>query len=158
MKTPGPGKSRWSGRVLSGGCAVGHLAKQMLGRTPESITVVRPLSDGVIADFELCEAMLRYFLRKAQRPGVRLKPRVLVAVPGCITPVEKRAALEKDLDEYEKKVLMLMLDGVRDTESYAQELGVDHLDSSTQQKAAKRAKDRLVKKLRRFGQRIKKTG
>lgn len=81
-----------SGRILSGGCAVGHLAKQMLGRTPESIAVVRPLSDGVIADFELCEVMLRYFLRKAQRPGVRLKPRVLVAVPGCITPVEKRAA------------------------------------------------------------------
>ena len=82
---------RRSGRILSGGCAVGHLAKQMLGRTPESISVVRPLSAGVIADFELCEAMLGYFFRKAQRPGWRLKPRVLVAVPGSITPVEKRA-------------------------------------------------------------------
>lgn len=80
-----------TGRVLSGGCAVGHLAKQMQGRTPESISVVRPLADGVITDFELCEAMLRYFLRKAQPPGLRRKPRVLVAVPGCITPVEKRA-------------------------------------------------------------------
>jgi len=80
-----------SGRILSGGCAVGHLAKQMLGRTGESISVVRPLSDGVITDFQLCEAMLRYFLSKAQRSGLRLKPRVLVAVPGCITPVEKRA-------------------------------------------------------------------
>ena len=80
-----------TGRILSGGCAVGHLAKQMRGRTPESISVVRPLADGVITDFELCEAMLRYFLRKAQRPGLRVKPRVLVAVPGCITPVEKRA-------------------------------------------------------------------
>lgn len=80
-----------SGRILSGGCAVGHLARQMQGRTPESISVVRPLADGVIADFELCEAMLRYFLQKARRPGVRLRPRVLVAVPGCITPVEKRA-------------------------------------------------------------------
>ena len=78
-------------RILSGGCAVGHLARQMLGRTPDSISVVRPLADGVITDFELCEAMLRYFLRKAQRPGMRLRPRVLVAVPGCITPVEKRA-------------------------------------------------------------------
>ena len=78
-------------RILSGGCAVGHLARQMLGRTPDSIAVVRPLAGGVITDFQLCEAMLRYFLRKAQRPGVRLKPRVLVAVPGCITPVEKRA-------------------------------------------------------------------
>jgi rod shape-determining protein MreB and related proteins len=80
------------GRVLSGGCAVGHLAKQMEGRTPESIAVVRPLRDGVITDFELCEAMLRYFLGKAQRPGWRLRPRVLLGVPGCITPVEKRAA------------------------------------------------------------------
>jgi rod shape-determining protein MreB len=78
-------------RILSGGCAVGHLARQMLGRTPDSISVVRPLARGVIADFELCEAMLRYFLQKSQPPGLRLKPRVLVAVPGCITPVEKRA-------------------------------------------------------------------
>ena len=78
-------------RILSGGCAVGRLAKQMLGRTPDSIKVVRPLNHGVITDFELCEAMLRYFLAKAQRSGLRLKPRVLVAVPGCITPVEKRA-------------------------------------------------------------------
>jgi rod shape-determining protein MreB len=78
-------------RILSGGCAVGHLARQMQGRTPESIAVVRPLSEGVISDFELCEAMLRYFFRKAQRSGWRLKPRVLVAVPGCITPVQKRA-------------------------------------------------------------------
>ena len=80
-----------TGRILSGGCAVGHLARQMQGRTPERISVVRPLADGVIADFALCEAMLRYFLRKAQPPGWRLKPRVLIGVPGCITPVEKRA-------------------------------------------------------------------
>lgn len=81
-----------TGKILSGGCAVGHLAKQMEGRTPESISVVRPLQNGVITDFELCEAMLRYLLGKAQRPGWRLRPRVLVGVPGCITPVEKRAA------------------------------------------------------------------
>ncbi len=78
-------------RILSGGCAVGHLARQMQGRTPQSIAVVRPLADGVIADFELCEAMLRYFIRKAQRQGRVARPRVVVAVPGCITPVEKRA-------------------------------------------------------------------
>ena len=82
---------RGTGRILSGGCAVGHLARQMQGRTPERIAVVRPLADGVIADFALCEAMLRYFLRKAQPPGWRRKPRVLVGVPGSITPVEKRA-------------------------------------------------------------------
>src|SRR3990170_6111005 len=70
-----------TGRILSGGCAVGHLAKQMEGRTPESIAVVRPPRDGVITDFELCEAMLRYFLRKAQRPGWRLRPRGVGGVP-----------------------------------------------------------------------------
>jgi len=80
-----------SGRIFSGGCAVGHLARQLLGRTSQSISVVRPLKAGVITDFELCEAMLRYFMRKARRHGWQLKPRVLVAVPGCITPVEKRA-------------------------------------------------------------------
>jgi len=83
--------ARGSGRILSGGCAVGHLVRQMLGRTPDSIRVVRPLRDGVITDFAQCEAMLHYFLRKAQPTGVRRKPRVLVTVPGCITPVERRA-------------------------------------------------------------------
>ena len=79
------------GQDLSGGCAIGHLARQMLGRTPESVSVVRPMREGVITDFELCETMLRYFLRKAQRRRWSLRPRVLVAVPGSITPVEKRA-------------------------------------------------------------------
>ena len=96
-----------SGRILSGGCAVGHLAKQMQGRTPESISVVRPLADGVITDFELCEAMLRYFLRKAQRPGMRLRPRVLVAAPGCITPVEKRAVFNSTQRAGARQVFLL---------------------------------------------------
>ncbi len=80
-----------STQILSGGCAVGHLAKQMLGRTPDSIHVVRPLRNGVIADFQLCEAMLRYFLRKAQRGAWSPRPRVLISVPASITPVERRA-------------------------------------------------------------------
>lgn len=78
-------------RVLGRGTAVGKLAKQMLGRTPDSITAVRPLQDGVITDFELCEAMLRYFIRKAVRQSHGFRPRVVIAVPGGITPVEKRA-------------------------------------------------------------------
>jgi len=78
-------------RVLGKGTAVGKLAKQMLGRTPDSITAVRPIKDGVITDFELCEAMLRYFIQKASRQSAGLKPRVVIAVPGGITPVEKRA-------------------------------------------------------------------
>ena len=77
--------------VLGRGTAVGKLARQMLGRTPDSITAVRPLQDGVITDFELCEAMLKYFIQKASHQGMGLKPRVVIAVPGGITPVEKRA-------------------------------------------------------------------
>lgn len=80
-----------TGRILSGGCAVGQLARQMLGRTPDSVSVVRPLRDGVITDFELCEAMLGYLMRKARRQRFGPRPRVLIGVPGCITRVEKRA-------------------------------------------------------------------
>ena len=98
---------RRTNRVLSGGCAVGHLARQMWGRTPDSIAVVRPLANGVIADFELCEAMLRYFLRKAQPAGLRLKPRVLVTVPGCITPVEKRAVFNSTLRAGARQVFLV---------------------------------------------------
>ena len=97
-------------RILSGGCAVGHLARQMLGRTPDSIAVVRPLAGGVITDFELCEAMLRYFFRKAQRAGVlRMRPRVLVAVPGSITPVEKRAVINSTQRAGARQVFLLAM-------------------------------------------------
>ncbi|MCA9099153.1 MAG: rod shape-determining protein [Planctomycetaceae bacterium] len=78
-------------RVLGQGTAVGKLARQMLGRTPDSITAVRPIKDGVITDFELCESMLRYFIQKATRQARGFRPRVVIAVPGGITPVEKRA-------------------------------------------------------------------
>lgn len=80
-----------SRKILGKGTAVGKLAKQMLGRTPDSITAVRPLKDGVITDFELCESMLRYFIHKARHHSRGLRPRVVIAVPGSITPVEKRA-------------------------------------------------------------------
>jgi rod shape-determining protein MreB len=78
-------------KVLGRGTAVGKLARQMLGRTPDSITAVRPLQDGVITDFELCEAMLRYFINKASHRTGGLRPRVVIAIPGSITAVEKRA-------------------------------------------------------------------
>jgi len=78
-------------RVVAGGRAVGHLARQMLGRAPASISVVRPLAAGVVTDFELCETMLRYFFAKVQRGAWSRGPRVLLTVPGSITPVEKRA-------------------------------------------------------------------
>jgi rod shape-determining protein MreB len=84
---------RGTGRILSGGAAVGQLARQMQGHTPHSIAVVRPLAQGAVADVELCQAMLRCFLGKVQRSGLRLRPRTLVAVPSGITPVERRAVL-----------------------------------------------------------------
>lgn len=76
--------------------AVGADAKEMLGRTPGSIIAMRPLKDGVIADFDVTEAMLRYFISRAQ--GKRIpchpKPRVVVCVPSGVTSVEKRAVFE----------------------------------------------------------------
>lgn len=80
-----------SRQVAGKGAAVGTLAHQMLGRTPDSISAVRPLKHGVISDFELTEAMLRCFIGKAARRVPGLKPRVVIAVPGGITAVEKRA-------------------------------------------------------------------
>ncbi len=74
--------------------AVGKEAKEMLGRTPDTIVAKRPLKDGVIADYRTTEAMLRYFINKALG-GVRLfRPEVMVAVPGGITPTERRAVID----------------------------------------------------------------
>ncbi|MBN2054493.1 rod shape-determining protein [bacterium] len=71
--------------------AVGREAKQMLGRTPGNIVAIRPLKDGVIADFEVTEKMLRYFIRKVHNRKVLLRPRIIICVPSGITPVEKKA-------------------------------------------------------------------
>ena len=80
---------------LQNGAAVGLVAKEMLGKTPGSISAIRPMKDGVIADFDITEEMLSYFIKKAHRRrsmfGVR--PRVVIAVPTGITAVEKRAVL-----------------------------------------------------------------
>lgn len=71
--------------------AVGLEAKQMLGKTPDHITAVRPLKDGVIADFQITEMMLREFIRKSQKKKLFIRPRIVIAVPSGITEVEKRA-------------------------------------------------------------------
>ncbi len=71
--------------------AVGEEAKRMLGRTPGNIIATRPMKDGVIADFDVTEAMLRYFIRKIYRRKQIINPRVVIAVPSGITEVEKRA-------------------------------------------------------------------
>lgn len=80
-------------QVLGRGAAVGKLARQMLGRTPENIQAVQPIQHGVITDFELCEALLRYFLQKAGAGGWSGRPTVWITAPGKMTPVETRALL-----------------------------------------------------------------
>ncbi len=77
--------------VLRNGNAVGLVAKEMLGKTPGSISAIRPLKDGVIADFDITEAMLSYFIRKVHGRSRFVKPRVVISVPSGITAVEKRA-------------------------------------------------------------------
>jgi rod shape-determining protein MreB len=74
--------------------AVGKAAKEMLGRTPGTIQAVRPLRDGVIADFEITEAMLRYFIKRAHDRSTLVQPRIIICVPFGITEVEKRAVKE----------------------------------------------------------------
>ena len=74
--------------------AVGKEAKLMLGRTPGNIAAIRPMKDGVIADFEISEAMLRYFIRKVHQRSRLVRPRIIIGVPSGITPVEKRAVRE----------------------------------------------------------------
>jgi rod shape-determining protein MreB and related proteins len=74
--------------------AVGREAKEMLGRTPGNIEAIRPLRDGVIADFEITEAMLRYFIARAHNRRGLVKPRIIICVPFGITEVEKRAVRE----------------------------------------------------------------
>ncbi|MBH54179.1 MAG: rod shape-determining protein [Opitutaceae bacterium] len=87
--------------------AVGLEAKKMLGRTPGNITALRPMRDGVIADFEITEAMLRYFIKKVHSNMSVVPPRVVVAVPSGITEVERRAVRESAVHAGARDVLLL---------------------------------------------------
>jgi len=98
QRLPGGGK-----RVL----AVGHEAKEMLGRTPGNIVAIRPMKDGVIADFEVTEAMLRYFIQKAHHRRTLVRPRVIVCVPSGITEVEKRAVRDSALAASAREVYLI---------------------------------------------------
>lgn len=81
---------RGTGNVL----AVGEEAKRMIGRTPGNIVAIRPLKDGVIADFDVTQSMLRYFIEKSISKGFLIRPRVVVGVPSGVTAVEARAVRE----------------------------------------------------------------
>ena len=74
--------------------AVGKEAKEMLGRTPSDIVVIRPMADGVIADFDSTEIMLKHFIRKVHKRRSLVRPRIMISVPSGVTPVEKRAVRE----------------------------------------------------------------
>ncbi len=74
--------------------AVGQEAKMMFGRTPGDIVAIRPMEEGVIADFEITEAMLRHFIRKVHKRRRFVRPRIIICVPSGITQVEKRAVRE----------------------------------------------------------------
>lgn len=87
--------------------AVGEEAKRMLGRTPGNITAIRPLKDGVIADFEITEAMLRHFITKAHGKRGLIRPRVVIAVPSGITEVEKRAVKDSALHAGAREVYLI---------------------------------------------------
>src|SRR5512140_2795767 len=76
---------RGTNRVLQNGNAVGLVAKEMLGKTPGSISAIRPMKDGVIADFDITEAMLSYFIRKVHRGRTLIRPRVVISIPSGIT-------------------------------------------------------------------------
>ena len=87
--------------------AVGEEAKRMLGRTPGNILAIRPMKDGVIADFDITEAMLRYFIRKVHSNAFRGAPRVIIAIPSGITEVEKRAVKESATHAGAREVLTI---------------------------------------------------
>jgi rod shape-determining protein MreB len=87
--------------------AVGADAKSMLGKTPDHIEAIRPLKDGVIADFEITEMMLREFIRKSQKKKLFIRPRIVIAVPSGITEVEKRAVRDSAEHAGAREVLLI---------------------------------------------------
>ena len=87
--------------------AVGSEAKRMLGRAPGNIRAIRPMKDGVIADFEVTEAMLRYFISKVHNQRRLVRPRIMICVPTGITQVEKRAVKESALSAGAREVFLI---------------------------------------------------
>jgi rod shape-determining protein MreB len=87
--------------------AVGKEAKEMLGRTPGNIVAIRPMKDGVIADFEVTEAMMRYFITRAHNRQTLVKPRIIICVPSGITEVEKRAVRDSALAAGAREVFLI---------------------------------------------------
>src|SRR6202140_2435961 len=98
--------------------AVGHKAKAMLGKTPRNIIAVRPMKDGVIADFEIAEGMLKALIKRVTPSSVLFRPKILIAVPSGITGVEKRAVEDSALHAGAQEVILI-------EEAMAAAIGVD---------------------------------
>ena len=92
-----------SNRVL----AIGEEARRMLGRTPGNIVAIRPLREGVIADYDTTESMLRHFIRKVAGKSLFFKPRIMVCIPSGVTTVEKRAVLEAAMQAGARKTYLI---------------------------------------------------
>jgi len=113
--------------VLNNGEAVGLIAREMLGKTPGSISAIRPLKDGVISDFEITEAMLGYFIRKVHGRGGLVRPRVVIAVPSGITAVERRAVIDSAERAGARRVYLSLAD-IATSESIR--IGGDDMDEA----------------------------
>lgn len=87
--------------------AVGEAAKDMIGRTPGNIVAIRPMKDGVIADFDITQSMIKYFIKKAMSAGMFSKPRVVICVPSGVTEVEKRAVEDATLQAGAKEAYLI---------------------------------------------------
>jgi rod shape-determining protein MreB len=87
--------------------AVGKDAKEMLGRTPGNIVAIRPMKDGVIADFEITEKMLSYFIRRAHNRNTLVRPRIIIGIPSEVTQVEKRAVKDSALKAKASEVYLV---------------------------------------------------
>ena len=87
--------------------AVGHEAKEMVGKTPGSILAVRPMKDGVIADFDMTEKMIRHFIEKAHRRKALMRPRIIVCVPYGLTGVERKAVRESAISAGAREVFLI---------------------------------------------------
>ena len=95
--------NRYSREILS----VGNDAKEMVGRTPDSIIAARPLSEGVISDFSMTYKLIKFFLKKVLKNGMFVKPRVVACVPSGVTDVEKRAVEDAVMQSGAKEVYII---------------------------------------------------
>ena len=87
--------------------AVGHAAKEMVGKTPGDIEAIRPMRDGVIADFDMTERMIRYFIEKTHKRKSFLRPRIIISVPYGLTQVERKAVRESALSAGAREVFLI---------------------------------------------------